>query len=231
MNAQPDPDNVGDYLISARSFTEYRAMFALTEDDLCGDILDCPGGASGFTAEAANLTGVRPLAVDPTYAMPHGELAALAVAENDRGNAHTIAGTHRYVWDFYGDATGHHRIRQVSAELFGADLIANPERYVAAALPSLPFADGQFDLVLSSHFLFTYADRLDRDFHLRSLIELHRVASGDVRVFPLLDQAGGTLEPLVEELRTGLAAAAIRTEIRAVDYEFQRGGNEMLVLH
>jgi len=231
MNAQPDPDNVGDYLISSRSFTEYRAMFALTESDLRGDILDCPGGGSGFTAEVANLSGARPIAVDPMYATPHHELAALVLAETDRGNAHTIAGAHRYVWDFHGDADGHHRIRRVSAELFGADLIANPDRYVTAALPSLPFADRQFDLVLSSHFLFTYADRLDHDFHLRALTELHRVARGEVRVFPLLDQAGRSLEPLIQGLRAELAAAAIDTEITTVPYEFQRGGNEMLVLH
>ena len=35
---------------------------------------------------------------------------------------------------------------------------------MTAALPDLPFPDDAFDLVLSSHLLFTYADRLDADF-------------------------------------------------------------------
>lgn len=34
MTSRVDPDNVGDYLISALSFAEYRAMFALTDDQL-----------------------------------------------------------------------------------------------------------------------------------------------------------------------------------------------------
>jgi hypothetical protein len=35
---QPDPDNVGGYLISARSFDEYRAMFAHAGSDLSGSV-------------------------------------------------------------------------------------------------------------------------------------------------------------------------------------------------
>ena len=60
-----------------------------------------------------------------------------------------------------------------------------------ASLPRLPFPGGRFDLVLSSHFLFTYADRLDLEFHRAALRELHRVARREVRVFPLLEQGGG----------------------------------------
>ena len=59
----PEPDNVGNFLISARSFEEYLAMFALTELDLRGDILDCPGGGASFTARAAALDGVRAVTV------------------------------------------------------------------------------------------------------------------------------------------------------------------------
>jgi hypothetical protein len=59
----PDPDNVGDYLISARSFEEYRAMFAITDAGLTGAVLDCPGGGSSFTAGQrgrGNGAGRRP---------------------------------------------------------------------------------------------------------------------------------------------------------------------------
>ena len=62
--APVDPDNVGEYLISARSFAEYRAMFELSDGDLRGRILDCPAGGSSFTALAA-ASGARPVAVDP----------------------------------------------------------------------------------------------------------------------------------------------------------------------
>ena len=66
-------------------------------------------------------------------------------------------------------------------------------RYVNAALPTLPFADHSFDVVLSAHFLFTYAAvedggmmatrEFDLDFHLRAMTELARVAR-EVRLYP-----------------------------------------------
>jgi hypothetical protein len=89
---QPDPDNVGGYLISARSFAEYRAMFALADSDLSGAVPDCPGGASSFTA-GANQAGASAIAADPVYARPRHSLAALATAEVERGSAHTVAST------------------------------------------------------------------------------------------------------------------------------------------
>jgi SAM-dependent methyltransferase len=223
---QPDPDNVGDYLISARSFDEYRAMFALTGNDLSGSVLDCPGGASSFTA-LANQVGASAIAADPVYAQPRDSLVMLVMAEIQRGSAHTAAGADRYVWDFYGDVGGHARLRRMSAVAFSRDLIAHPARYVDASLPGLPFPDGRFDLVLSSHFLFTYADRLDLEFHRAALHELHRVARREVRVFPLLEQSGRPIPALLAQL---LATLDIPHRIRRVGYEFQRGGNEMLVL-
>ena len=59
----------GDVLVSARSLAEYRAMFDLTDDDLAGSVLDCPGGAASFTAEARRQ-GLDVTAVDPTYPPP-----------------------------------------------------------------------------------------------------------------------------------------------------------------
>ena len=224
---QPDPDDVGKYLISARSFDEYRAMFALADSDLCGSVLDCPGGASSFTS-CVNQAGAAAVAADPVYAQPRHSLAALATAEVERGSAHTVAGADRYVWDFYGDPGGHARVRRASARAFSRDLIAHPARYVPASLPRLPFPDERFDLVLSSHFLFTYADRLDLDFHRAALHELHRVARREVRVFPLLEQGG---RPVPELLSGLLATLGIPHRLQRVGYEFQRNGNEMLVLN
>jgi len=223
----PDPGNVGSsYLISARSFDEYHAMFALANSDLAGSVLDCPGGASSFTA-CANRAGASAIAADPVYAQPQHSLAALVMAEVERGSAHTVAGADRYVWDFYGDPGGHARVRRASAEAFSRDLTAHPASYVAASLPSLPFPDERFDLVLSSHLLFTYADRLDLEFHRAALLELHRVARREVRVFPLLEQGGRPVPALLYGL---LATLGIPHRVQRVGYEFQRGGHDMLVL-
>ena len=224
-----DPNNIGDYLISARSFAEYLVMFDLDEADLGGSILDCPGGGASFTAGAC-ACGADAIAIDPAYAMPPDELARLVIAETHRGTAHSVAGTDRYDWSFYGGPAGHRAMRQASAQVFAADLIDHPGRYIAGGLPALPFADGQFDLVLCSHLLFTYADRLDHDFHRATLLELHRVAAREVRVFPLTDQAGTLQSAMVDRLRLELADLGIASEVRTVPYEFQRGGNLMLVI-
>jgi hypothetical protein len=81
--------------------------------------------------------------------------------------------------------------------------------------------------VLSSHFLFTYADRLDARFHVAALRELYRVARGEVRAFPLLEQGGRAVLGLLGAV---LAELDLPCCVRPVDYEFQRGGNQMLVL-
>ncbi|MFD2083130.1 Methyltransferase domain-containing protein [Actinopolymorpha cephalotaxi] len=223
-------DSIGEYLVSARSFAEYSAFFDLGEDDLRGSVLDCPGGGASFTATAASR-GADAIAADPAYADPPAEVAARVRAEVDRGGAWVTARTGRYEWGFHHDPETLTRGRAESARLFAADITAHPDCYRFAALPELPFADEAFDLVLSSHFLFTYADRLDRDFHLAALRELRRVARGQVRVFPLVDQAGGRLDGLVDDLVRALTADDVRAERRRVPYEFQRGADTMLVLH
>ena len=99
-------------------------------------------------------------------------------------------------------------------------------RYVNAALPSLPFADGAFDKALCSHFLFLYSQQFTLDFHIAAIQELRRVAR-EVRVFPLLalgGQPSAYVGPTVEELRRG----GDRVSIEVVPYEFQRGGNQMM---
>lgn len=229
MPTTANPDDVGDYLLSARSFEEYRDFFALRTQDLQGSILDCPGGASEFTTRACAL-GAGAVAMDPIYAEPPEDVARRALAEVDRGSVHTVAGRDRYVWDRFGDPDGHRWVRAASARRFAGDLLRHPARYRAGSLPGIPFPERTFDLVLSSHFLFTYADRLSLAFHLEALLDLHRVARHEVRVFPLLDQGGHPRPALVGDLRQALELRRIPVEIRKVSYEFQRGGNEMLVL-
>src|SRR6185312_14755600 len=92
--------NIGRTLVSARSFDEYAAMFALTAADLSGSILDCPGGAASFAAEARRR-GSSVTAVDPVYAAPSDWLAEHAVSEAVRGNQHTASALDAFVWTFF----------------------------------------------------------------------------------------------------------------------------------
>jgi hypothetical protein len=219
--------NVGEYLITARSFDEYRALFALDADTLPEHVLDCPGGAAAFTAQAC-ARGAAAVAVDPAYALSQAELAERVRADLRRGSDWVAGRVDQYVWGFYGSLAEHERIRREAAEAFLADRRAHPDRYIEAELPQLPFANGQFELVLSSHLLFTYSDRLDVGFHVAAVRELLRVCAGQVRIFPLLGQAGTPQDGLVRQVLDALPG--VRAEILPTGYEFQRGGNQLLVL-
>lgn len=101
-------------------------------------------------------------------------------------------------------------------------------RYLCASLPSLPFADRQFELALVSHFLFLYSDHLDRQQHIDGLLELCRVAE-EVRVYPLLSLDGAP-SPHLPAVRQALASRGLETALQRVDYQFQKGATEMLVI-
>ncbi len=99
-------------------------------------------------------------------------------------------------------------------------------RYVDAELPVLPFDDSSFDLALCSHFLFLYSEQLSEEFHTQAIREMCRIA-GQCRVFPLL-QMGGEPSRHLDSVVTRLEDAGMTVEVERVEYEFQRGGNEML---
>ncbi|NNH68744.1 methyltransferase domain-containing protein [Nocardia uniformis] len=211
-------------LVTSRSATEYRAMFDLSERDMAGRILDCCSGGSSFAAE----TGDQVLAVDLAYA-----LGPEAVAERVRmaireGDDMIDAHADQFEWTWYGDIANRRAMRRAASERFIADLTARPDRYIAGALPDLPVATGQFDLVLCSHLLFTWSDRFDEDFHRRALAELIRVARREVRIYPLVLQATGEPVEFLDRLRADLDADGHRTELREVAYRFQRGAHHML---
>lgn len=235
---QQGASGFGDVLVSARSLAEYRAMFALTDADLTGTVLDCPGGAASFTAEARGQ-GVDVIAVDPTYP-PDGtssersralrQLGEHAAAEAERGSAWARDHAADFEWTSFATPADHLAQRLAAAAAFTAHAATEPEHYVCAALPQLPFADGAYDLVLCSHLLFSYADRLDDAFHLAALTELLRVSRGEVRVFPLVVVGGVREHPGLEALLERLGDDVV-VDLRATDgYGFQRGADRVLVL-
>jgi hypothetical protein len=221
------PSGIGEVLVSCRSFDEYRAMFALTDQDLGRALLDCPGGAAGFTAAAA-ATAARVQACDPLYDSAPDELLARATA--DRGRAERYVREHpgEYEWTFFEGLADYRARRGSALAAFARDYRTHRDRYVAASLPTLPFGDDAFDLVLSSHLLFAFADRLDLDFHRAAITEMTRVAAHGVRIFPVFAMGSGPRLDL-EPLRTQLAADGIATQLVGVDYQFQRGEPVMLV--
>jgi hypothetical protein len=212
-------------LVTSRSYAEYEAMFDLTE--LPGSVLDCCAGGAGFTAEAA-ARGVDAIAVDPAYELPAAELVDTVRRSLPAGGAIVDEHADRFVWKWYGTPAHKDDLRIEAADRFLQDVSIAPERYVPGSLPELPFEDRRFELVLSSHLLFTWADKYDQDWHLAALRELVRVSASEVRVFPLVQQGAGEPVTYLPELLTELEG--VTAEIRKVPYEFQVGADEMLVL-
>jgi hypothetical protein len=213
-----------------RSFTEYQQLFALTPADLEGRILGCGDGPAAFNAEATRR-GARVVSCDPLYAFSRAEIESRISATCDTVLEQTRRHADQFVWG-HGvasiDELGEVRMRamRIFLEDYGAGRAAG--RYVDASLPALSFGDGSFDLALCSHLLFLYSKQLDEAFHRASIRELCRVA-GDVRIFPLL-ALDGSRSPFVESCVAEARAAGADAAIERVDYEFQRGGNEMLRL-
>jgi SAM-dependent methyltransferase len=214
-------------LLTSRSFDEYCASFDLDPERLPAQILDCAAGASDFVAQAT-ARGATATAVDPGYRR------GAAVPELARAGMHSGTGmidSHRdrFTYAWYGSPQARTRMRDVAMQGFADDYAAHPERYVAAELPDLPFADRAFDLAVCSHLLFTWATDLDEQWHLNAIHELTRVAT-EVRIFPLVLQQTGDPVPFMDHLLARLADHGITTERKTVTYEFQIGANQMLRL-
>lgn len=232
MTASPHPTYRplvdSDVLVSARSLGEYTDMFGLAPADLDRRIVDCPGGAASAVAQIC-AEGGDAVAVDPQYALGGDELRARVLADLDRSLAHSHERGRDYDWDVRGGVVGHESIRRSAAETMLDHLDASPERYVAGALPSLPFADDSADLVLCSHLLFTYADRMDRDEHVAAIAEMARVAP-EVRIYPLVDHSGNPMPELIRSVIARLKKERLSCRIEPVERPFQLAATTRLVV-
>jgi hypothetical protein len=99
------------------------------------------------------------------------------------------------------------------------------ERYIYHELPNpTKYSDLSFDLGLSSHFLILYS-QLGLDFHVKSISEMLRICI-EIRIFPILN-----LNAIKSEVLDGIIdyfKSDFQISIDSVDYEFQKGGNQML---
>lgn len=138
---------------------------------------------------------------------------------------------HDFVWDAIPSIEKLGEIRMSAMAAFLADFEQGKQqgRYSAGELPSLPFANNQFDIALSSHFLFLYSAHLSAEFHLQALQEMLRVAR-EVRVFPLLT-LDGAISPHLSVITEEFNRRGFAVQTQNVAYEFQRGGNQMLVIN
>lgn len=212
-----------------RTFDEYMLMFNLSQEELHGrKILDCPAGACSFAA-IANKKGADVTATDIAYYHPFQKLAEKGFDDIEHAMLNMEKAQSNYVWNYFKSLEGLKRQRIQALTDCSNDMKENPNSYVPAVLPELPFNDNEFELTLSAHFLFMYADRFNYDFHLQTLQELLRVTSGEVRIFPLIDLSCNRYEHL-DKLVDFIQSKGYITEEIKVSYEFQKGANSMLVI-
>jgi hypothetical protein len=212
-----------------RSLAEYAKMFALTPQDLRGNILDCAAGPASFNAEAT-AAGHRVVSSDPLYRHPAADIRRRVEETSDTPIEIVRAASDRFVWRDIRSPEHLAEVRLTAMNLFLADLPAGltEGRYRTDELPRLNLDDGSFDLDLCSHFLFLYSDQFTADFHVAAIREMCRFAA-KTRVFPLLG-AYGSPSPHVEPVIHPLRGSGYMVERRRVPYEFLRGANEMLVV-
>ncbi len=212
-----------------RSFDEYVRMFDLSETDLQRSILGCGDGPAAFNAMLSKAGG-EVVSFDPIYVFTSIQIQGRVKETYEAVMDQIRLNQESYLWDVISSVDDLAQIRMSAMDCFFADYEAGKieGRYIAGELPALPFENNSFDLALCSHFLFLYSDHLTMEFHRQSLKEMLRVAK-EVRVFPIL-KLDGKVSQFIDTIAEDFKEQGFRAELKYVPYEFQRGGNQMLVM-
>lgn len=210
-----------------RSLDEYQHMFDLSAQALQSKILGCGDGPASFNAELT-AQGGQVISVDPLYTFSADQIETRVQAAFTAVVAQVQQSKQDYVWTRFRDPEdlGRHRLATMRHFLTDYEAGKAAGRYQIQSLPTLDFADGAFDLALSSHLLLLYSEQLSYDFHLAAIQELCRVAH-EVRIFPLLDLKC-RVSAYIAPLQIALADQGYTVTLETVPYEFQRGGNRMM---
>jgi len=132
-------------------------------------------------------------------------------------------------------------VKEAGFQRFLRDYKENSQRYIQGSLPKLPFADRSFGLVLSANLLFLYGPlrtggllvkdrRFDYKFHLSAILELYRVCSQEVRIYPLKGANSPHNSPYLAAVLDDLKKLGIKAEVLPVLYRGIKGATDMLRL-
>jgi len=223
------PFTLSEVIPWGRSYAEYVSMFSLSAADLRKKILGCGDGPASFNSILTSHGG-SVVSVDPLYAFSAPLIRKRIEETYETVLAQTRKNRDEFVWDSIASPEELGRIRMSAMEVFLEDFETGKAagRYKAGRLPRLHFTERAFDLALCSHFLFLYSRQLSEEFHLASITELCRVAD-EVRIFPLLE-LGGHRSRHLETIMAKLKNEQYHVAIEKVPYQFQKGGNEMMVV-
>lgn len=213
-----------------RSLKEYCEIFSLSETDLKKKILGCSDGPASFNAELTALGG-DVISFDPIYRYETEDIRSRI----DEVYSEVIDQVSRNLTDFLWESIvsveelGEIRMSAMDRFLHDYDLGKSEGRYLAGALPDLPFEAESFELALCSHFLFLYSEQFSYEFHRDALTALLQRAD-EVRVFPLVNLRN-EISPYLERFLSESSELGVSAELVDVAYRFQKGATQMLVLH
>ena len=209
-----------------RTLEEYRSMFDFTDSDMNKRIISFGDGPASFNYEMTKQDK-SVTSLDPIYQFSKEDLEKRIEETKDTVMKQMKENQDNYIWTSIKNLSELENIRMGAMSDFIADFELGKiqNRYVQHELPETTnFKEQAFDLGLSSHFLILYS-KLGLDFHIKSIIEMLRICK-EVRIFPLVNLnavKSEVLEGIIEEFEKDF-----KLSIKPVEYEFQKGGNEML---
>jgi hypothetical protein len=211
-----------------RTLEEYESMFMLDINDLNKKIIGFGDGPASFNVQMSEL-GKKVVSLDPIYQFTTDQIrkrideTSLQVIKQVEENKDI------FIWDSIKDIDHLKKIRIGAMQRFLDDFQkgVKESRYITHSLPDkTTFANDEYDLGLSSHFLMLYSG-LGLDFHKAALAEMMRMCL-EVRIFPII-----TLNAEVPDFFFALLEFLnlnYEMGVKKVPYEFQKGGNEMLIV-
>ena len=221
--------NLKKIALIGRTFEEYYKMFDLNSSLKNELILDVASGVSSFCAEA-NAKGYDVTASDIIYASSPKDIEQKCRQDLDEVIKQMPGLVDLFVWDFFKNIRGLKAQREKAYKLFIEDFKKHgTKRYLPVEYPATDFKDGQFFISLVSHLLFLYEDRINYDLHKKIILELIRITSNEIRIFPLVNLKGNK-SPFVDALMHDTDFERFKISVKKVDYRFMKNGNEMMVI-
>ena len=227
LSVNTDRLSLDRIIFIGRTFDEYMKMFNLNASELKGkNILDCPAGACAFGSQMKS-SSINIKSCDIAYYFDKQSLYKKGQQDIEHAIENIEKAKHLYNWTYFKNTQELKNSRIQALENCYSDMVINKEDYIAAKLPVLPFADHSFDILLSAHFLFMYADQLDYEFHRACINEMLRVSKNEIRIFPIVDLKGEQYQYL-SEILSYISDLGHETELIKVDYEFQKNAHTMM---
>lgn len=229
-----------EVLFLGRDFTEYQKMFNLNPSQLKGKrVLDCAAGPSSFAIEAS-MYDINVISCDPMYGASSDELAQRCRTDFEKVGERQARASH--LFHDYALSSQFKDRKKKSRDLFIRDyaLGAKQARYVHGQLPSLPFENDSFDLVLCANFLFLYtpletggmlnAALFDYDFHVKALTELVRISNDEIRIYPIQGPHKEQHHNYIQDLMHEKTLDGLNFSFEPVTYRDIRNAHELLVI-